>query len=96
MDAYAASVQKLPAPSLFSVSVHHNLKWLFPPNIVWALVPAVAASLKNTVSAFKPIKKPKLTHNPFTVPMYHAVTLLVCGSAFPSLSAPYRTLRAVS
>jgi hypothetical protein len=85
-----------PRIPFFSVSVHFKLKWFSPPNIIWALVPAVAASLKNTVSAFKSIKKPKLTHNPSTVRMYHAVTLLVCGSAFPSLSAPYGTLRAVS
>jgi hypothetical protein len=46
--------------------VHYNLKWFSPPNIVWALPPAVAASLKNTVPAFRPIKKPRLTHNPST------------------------------
>jgi len=61
------------------VSAHYNLKWFSPPNIVWALVPTVAASLKNTVSAFKPIKKPGLTHNPSTVRIYHEVSLLVCG-----------------
>jgi hypothetical protein len=68
---------------------HHDLKRFSPPNIVWALVPAVAASLKNTVPTFNPIKKPRLTHNPSTILIYHKVTLLVCGNAFPSLSAPY-------
>jgi hypothetical protein len=61
----------------FTKTAHYNLKWFSSPNIVWALVPAVAAYLKNTVSAFKPIKKPRLTHNPSTVRIYHEVTLLV-------------------
>jgi hypothetical protein len=30
------------------------------PNIVWALVPAVASALKNAVPTVKPIKKPRL------------------------------------
>ncbi len=65
--------------SLFSVSAHYNLKWFSPPNIVWALPPAVGASLKNTVPAFRPIKEPRLTHNTSTVQIYHEVSLLVCG-----------------
>jgi len=64
---------------LFSVSAHSDLKWVSPPNVVWALPPAVATSLKNTVPAFRPIKKPRLTHNPSTVQIYPEVSLLVCG-----------------
>jgi len=29
------------------------------PDVVWALVPAVAATLKNAVLALRPIKKPR-------------------------------------
>jgi hypothetical protein len=64
---------------LFSVGTHFNLKWFSPPNVVRALPPAVATSLKNTVPAFRPIKKPRLTHNPSTVWIYNEVPLLVCG-----------------
>jgi hypothetical protein len=64
---------------LFSVSAHFNLKWFSLPNIIGTLVPAVAASLKNTVPAFRPINEPGLTHNPSTIWIYHDVSLLVCG-----------------
>ena len=32
----------------------------FSPDVVWALVPAVASTLKNAVPTLKPIKKPRL------------------------------------
>jgi hypothetical protein len=72
-------VEKAPAHPLFSVNAHYDLKWFSPPNIIRTLVPAVTAALKNTAPAFKPIKKPGLTHNPSTVRIYHEVSLLVCG-----------------
>jgi hypothetical protein len=53
------------------------------------LVPAVAASLKNTVPAFRPIKKPRLTHDPSTMRIYHIVPLLVCGQRFSKLQRVY-------
>jgi hypothetical protein len=72
-------VEKAPAHPLFSVNAHYDLKWFSPPNIIRTLVPAVTAALKNTAPAFKPIKKPGLTHNPSTVRIYREVSLLVCG-----------------
>ena len=32
------------------------------PNVIWALIPAVAATLKNTVPTLKSIKNLTLTH----------------------------------
>jgi hypothetical protein len=61
------------------VTAYYDLKWFSSPNIVWALPPAVATSLKNTVPAFRPIKKPRLTQNPSTVRIYHEVSLLLYG-----------------
>jgi hypothetical protein len=65
--------------SLFSVSAGCNLILLSLPNIIRTLGPAVAASLKNTVPAFRPIKKPRLTYNPSTVRIYPEASLSVCG-----------------
>jgi len=42
---------------------------LSSPDVVGALVPAVASTLENTVLAFNPIKKPRLTHD--EVHIYH-------------------------
>ena len=38
----------------------------FSPDVVWALVPAVASTLKSAVLTLKSIKKLRLTHKPST------------------------------
>ncbi len=39
----------------------------FSPDVVWALVPAVASTLKNAILTFKPVKKPWPTHKQSTL-----------------------------
>jgi hypothetical protein len=36
------------------------------PNVIWALVPAIATSFENAVFTFRLIKKLRLTHSGFT------------------------------
>jgi hypothetical protein len=50
---------------------------LFSPDVVWALVPAVASTLENAVFAFNPLKTPQLTHVFFTFTIIEKLSLLV-------------------
>jgi hypothetical protein len=58
------------------------------PNIIWTLIPAVAATLKNAIFTFRPIKKPRLTHkashaNVITFPfLLCKPTTKVCARGF--------------
>jgi hypothetical protein len=40
---------------------YHYKGLIFSPYVVWALVPAVSASLENAVSTLRLIKKPRLS-----------------------------------
>jgi len=40
---------------------YHYKDLIFSPYVVWALIPAVSATLKNAVPTLRPIKKPRLS-----------------------------------
>jgi len=46
-------------PSLLKLQKTHNLV-LLPPNVIRALIPTVASTLKNAVLTLKPVKNPWL------------------------------------
>jgi len=56
---------------------------LSSPDVVWALVPAVASALENAVLTFNLIKKPRPTHNTAHIYYYKKLSLL---ALHPSLA----------
>ena len=57
----------------------------FSPNVVGALVPAVASTLKNAILTFKPVKKPPPTHKQSTLTNMVKPQFLFCESTDKSL-----------
>jgi hypothetical protein len=53
---------------------------MFSPDVVWTLVPAVLAALKNAVFALLPFKKLRLPHKDFTPTTIQQDSLLVYAS----------------
>jgi hypothetical protein len=49
---------------------------LLSPNVIWALIPAVASTLENAVFAFNLIKKPSPTHNTAHIYYHKKLSLL--------------------
>jgi hypothetical protein len=51
---------------------------IFAPDVVWALVPAVASTLEDAIFTFRPVKKPRFTQNISTKANMTKPPFLIC------------------
>jgi hypothetical protein len=77
MDQKVINWRCLPQLPIF-LTKRFGLELFFLPYVVWALAPAVGASLENAVSALNSVKKPTFAHKQFTLTIKGKLSLLVC------------------